>query len=345
MTTQTSSEAARNAAPTKCRSTCFETDSAAGVPAAGAPRASRSSLLVDQTQIGDRRFCSWHDAGWRSLIVRDMTAHRAVHDVPVPAIDDQLLVLVMGGARVFESRQGTHWRRAQFTPGRITMTAPGRGRVVRWRTTSEPRQRALQVYLPGRLMKETAERVWGRDDLDVSMPDTLSTEDIVLETVLRDALTAARASMDDLYAEAAANFLAVHLISRHTNAGSPRDAVSDDRRVAQAVEFLHDNMHAEISVADVAQAVSLSSYHLIRIFGAAMGAPPHRYLTRLRVDRARGYLRDSQLSLPEIAARCGFTSPAQLRAAFVRELGMAPTNFRASSRRSTLREPGDLKAR
>ena len=318
---------------TRCVSACADhggNDVAGGHGAAN--HVSRSSLLVNQEQAGQRSFCSWHDAGWRSLVVRELIAWHEVSDVVVPAISDQLVVLVVDGARTFESRHGRYWRRAQFVPGRIAMTAPGNAGVVRWRTPSGPRQRALQVYVPGQLMARAAARLWDQDTGTPSMPDALSTEDPVLEHTLRALATAARCCADDLYAESAAHFLAVHLLSRHAGLGVPALTRREDRRIRQAVEFLHDNLHAQISITDAAAAVHLSEYHFIRVFRDATGDPPHRYLTRLRVDRARSLLTDSRLSLADVAAQCGFRSAAQLRAAVHRMTGESPTQIRRRAR-------------
>ena len=314
---------------TGCVSVCVD-DGGDDVAGASGPAShvSRSSLLVDQTRVGQRSFCSWHDAGWRSLVVRDLTAWQQADDVVVPAISDQLVVLVVDGLRMFESRHGRYWRRAQFTAGRIAMTAPGHAGTVRWRTPSPARQRALQVYIPGPLMAQTAARLWDHDAGGRPMPDALSSADPVLEHMLRALGGAARCRADDLYAESAAHFLAVHLLSRHVGLGVPRLSLCEDRRVHRAVDFMHDNLAAQVSIADVAAAVNLSEYHFIRVFRDATGDPPYRYLTRLRVDRARSLLAGSRLSLSEVAARCGFRSVAQMRAALRRVTGESPAQVR-----------------
>lgn len=287
----------------------------------------RSTLRTDQTPVGRRSFCSWHDAGWRSMVIRELTARREVAETEIPAIDDQLIVLVVSGGRKFFSRRGRHWHSAEFVPGRLAMTAPGHAGTVRWQTSSPVEQRALQVYLPGVLMVGTAAQLWGRDS--TLMPDALSTEDVVVDAVLRDVVAAARDGADDLYAETAAAFLAVRLISRHGGLGPPRLSGREDRRVGRAIDFMHENLHARIAVAEIADAVSLSTYHFIRVFRNATGDPPHRYLVRLRVARARTLLTDTHLGFGEVAARCGFTGVAQMRAAFHREIGASPGVVRA----------------
>ncbi len=69
-------------------------------------------------------------------------------------------------------------------------------------------------------------------------------------------------------------------------------------------------------------------YHFIRVFRAATGETPHRFLTRLRIERARRLLADSTLTIAQIAERCGFASPGALSAAFLSHVGVRPSVYR-----------------
>jgi transcriptional regulator GlxA family with amidase domain len=53
-----------------------------------------------------------------------------------------------------------------------------------------------------------------------------------------------------------------------------------------------------------------------------------RYLRRLRLARAAGYLRDTDLSLAEIARRTGYDSEVSLSKAFKRVYGDSPGRYR-----------------
>lgn len=94
---------------------------------------------------------------------------------------------------------------------------------------------------------------------------------------------------------------------------------------------MRDNLHLPMTLADIAGSAHLSQYHFLRLFKAATGEPPRRYLTRLRVERARRHLLQGRSTLAEIARRCGFTSADHLSAAFRRELGARPPRSAVST--------------
>ena len=56
---------------------------------------------------------------------------------------------------------------------------------------------------------------------------------------------------------------------------------------------------------------------------------------RAHVEAARQLLATTRAKLPEIAKRCGFTNPALMNAAFVRELGMPPGVYRRRLQRES----------
>ena len=85
-------------------------------------------------------------------------------------------------------------------------------------------------------------------------------------------------------------------------------------------------------MAEIARQAGLSAFHFVRVFKAATGETPHRYLSAMRVQAARRHLEKSTLPVSEIAYLCGFGSPAHLSTAFTRHLGISPTAYRRDSR-------------
>ena len=287
---------------------------------------------------GDRgrvTFDSTRDAGWRSAVLQRVTNNRTVEHVDLPALADQTIVLVTQGRALVESRtDGGRWRQCDYSPGRIGMTAPGRAATLRWRTYSPENKETLHLYLPGQALLDCAGELCGRAMVAEDLPDALGTNDRLVEAIMVAMADAAAAGADDLYAESAVAFLIVHLLTAlgaEAEAGGlgPRDA-----RVRQAVEFMHDNLALPITLADIARAAGLSSFHFGRMFRAALGEPPRRYLTRLRVEAACLHLGRGDNSVTDVAYLCGFSSSAHLAAALRRHTGMTPTQYR---RRRTAR--------
>lgn len=286
------------------------------------------ALTFDQSAVARLRLCSWRDNGWTSLLVRLFDNAPVAEELVLPATEDQALVLITEGATTVESRHGTRWHRADYGPGRIGMTAPGHPTHIRWRGTE--RTQSTHVHLPGGLMDRTAAELYGRDADLVRRPDTLATDDPVLAAVLRGLGDAALAGADELYAETAAVFLAVHLLTRHGSLPEPRPLGAEDIRVARAIAFLRSNYHRPLTLAEIAAVADLSTFHFLRVFKAATGETPYRFLNGIRVERARRYLDRGDLSVTEISRLCGFATPSRLATAFRQETGLSPTAYRNS---------------
>ena len=92
--------------------------------------------------------------------------------------------------------------------------------------------------------------------------------------------------------------------------------------------FLHANMDRTVSVAEPAREACLSPFHFHRLFTSFHGITPHRYLTRLRLARARSLLRSSERSVADVACACGFESLGSFTTLFTRTIGVSPARFR-----------------
>ncbi|MGA5421788.1 helix-turn-helix transcriptional regulator [Streptomyces lavendulocolor] len=79
----------------------------------------------------------------------------------------------------------------------------------------------------------------------------------------------------------------------------------------------------------VAAHAGYSRHHFIRVFKAAYGDTPGRYLSRRRIERAEEMLRTANLSVTEICTLVGFTSLGTFSARFKRATGLSPSKYRA----------------
>jgi AraC-like DNA-binding protein len=100
------------------------------------------------------------------------------------------------------------------------------------------------------------------------------------------------------------------------------------RRVAIGTSFLHANVDRAVSVAEAAREACLSPFHFHRLFTSFHGITPHRYLTRLRLARARSLLRSSERSVADVALACGFESLGSFTTLFTKTVGISPARFR-----------------
>ena len=79
---------------------------------------------------------------------------------------------------------------------------------------------------------------------------------------------------------------------------------------------------------DLAALVGYSEFHFIVAFRNALGAPPHEYLIRRRIERAQQLMVSSELPLCQIAAECGLADQSHLSRLFRRVVGDTPAAWR-----------------
>lgn len=102
--------------------------------------------------------------------------------------------------------------------------------------------------------------------------------------------------------------------------------------VARARDFLHESFTRNVELEALAAAVGLNKFHLLRVFRAELGLPPHEYVTHLRVARAKTLL-EQGLAAGTVAVEVGLYDQSQLNRHFGRIVGMTPGQYARASQR------------
>ena len=145
----------------------------------------------------------------------------------------------------------------------------------------------------------------------------------------------------ELYAEALATQLAVHLLRQHSSLGrrvarelarepagpAPKQAIS------RALDYVNDNLAGGLSLEELAGVAGYSPHHFARLFKEATGCPPHRYVLNERVGKAKGLLETTQLPLIEVARMSGFSGQSHMGRTIKALTGATPARLRRESRR------------
>jgi AraC-like DNA-binding protein/uncharacterized protein YjbJ (UPF0337 family) len=84
----------------------------------------------------------------------------------------------------------------------------------------------------------------------------------------------------------------------------------------------------DVTVAQLAASVNLSSSRFTSLFKSHVGLPPARYLRTLRLERARRLLEQTSLPVKEVMAHVGIRDPSHFTRDFRREYGFVPTEVR-----------------
>jgi AraC family transcriptional regulator len=117
----------------------------------------------------------------------------------------------------------------------------------------------------------------------------------------------------------------VHLVQKHLGGLSKR-------QLNLATDLLASATVAELSIANIASACSLSNSYFIRAFRKSTGRTPHRWLAEYRSDKARAML-VGEAPLAEIAIACGFADQSHFTRSFTAYHGISPGRWRQEHRR------------
>jgi AraC-like DNA-binding protein len=104
-----------------------------------------------------------------------------------------------------------------------------------------------------------------------------------------------------------------------------------DRRIANALDLIHDRPSAGWTVASIASRVQMSRSSFASRFTSCVGEAPMSYLARVRILRAAQMLGADQLSVAEAMHQVGYQSESSFSKAFVRWLGCTPAAYRRSA--------------
>lgn len=106
----------------------------------------------------------------------------------------------------------------------------------------------------------------------------------------------------------------------------------DDRAVALALQCIRDRAGGPMQVDDVVRRSGVSRRALEIRFRAAMGRSVRAEIERVRLERARRLLAETEMKMPQLAEVAGFGSASYLGHVFRRQLGMTPTEYRRRAR-------------
>lgn len=103
-------------------------------------------------------------------------------------------------------------------------------------------------------------------------------------------------------------------------------------RVERAKLVLQQRIEQEVDMEQLAASLGLSYERFRHVFKQQTGMAPCQYHLQLRIDRAKELLRETPLSVHEIAVALAFVEPAHFSNIFKRKVGMPPSQWRTEAR-------------
>ncbi len=104
--------------------------------------------------------------------------------------------------------------------------------------------------------------------------------------------------------------------------------------------YILDHPREDLSVETLARRVAMSPRNLARVFTREVGTTPARFVTSVRVEAARRLLEETSEDLEAICSMSGLGTPESLRRAFLRIVGVAPSQYRERFNRQHVQGTG-----
>lgn len=206
----------------------------------------------------------------------------------------------------------------------VSIIPPDLEREIFWEKDSE----LLAIYLDTKIVTDAADEYHG---CNLEIIENWTAEDALIRQLgltLRSELQ--KDNFDLLYLESLINFLSIHLIKNYSTQQKPLKQFQGGlakHKLKRIVDYINDNLHQDLSLNELARLVQISPYHFTRQFKKSTALPPHQYIIRTRVERAKKLLLQGNLAIAQIAYIVGFSHQSHLNRHFKRLVGVTPRVF------------------
>ena len=272
-----------------------------------------------------KRVAAWHGVRVQHLRVEEgkmSEVQLADHQIAIP----------LEGAYTVEAVTASGFRRiAVRSVGHTCLIPAGQPYSVQWKNQLEN----VSIYLPPAFLSRLAAESLMAERLELVEGCGVQDSFIRELAILLTAEMTSPHPAGRLYGEALVDTLAAHLL-RHYTTATPRLRVINGglsgRKLRRATDYINDNLSRDLSLAEIAEVLDLSTYHFVRAFKQATGETPHQYLLKSRVERAKQMLAETELPLSEISYLVGFNSQSHFTTSFRRLAKLTPKAYRETAR-------------
>lgn len=115
-----------------------------------------------------------------------------------------------------------------------------------------------------------------------------------------------------------------------TKNGVPSVAVAEN--IHRAIDYIQAHLSQSLNVSQLAEIAGYSLYHFTRMFKQVTSQTPVQYLTQQRITRAKELLVESEMSIDEVLAACGFSSYSYFFRIFKKQCGVTPHQYQERHR-------------
>src|ERR1700677_3394528 len=202
--------------------------------------------------------------------------------------------------------------------------------AVRW----DGRGEVLLLELAPEFVAAVASRVKRFERLELR-PFVVTEDCFIAQTMLAlDGDLRAGCPYGRFYGESLGTALAAHLVRKYTDVAQDSQTQPCSRlssaMLSRLLQYIGDNLETNLPLQDLADLMQTNLYSFARSFTQSMGLPPHQYILRERIERAKLLLCDPAMPLSEVALRSGFADQSHLTNTFRRMTNVSPRAYRSA---------------
>src|SRR5262249_43238101 len=143
----------------------------------------------------------------------------------------------------------------------------------------------------------------GEKDIDLTEQWNVTDRHIMAVLVAMTTDLAEGSPTGRLYGGSLGNALAVDLLGRYAvwrRRERPIKGGLPGNRLRRVLEYIGDNLDEDLGLADLAALAGMSPHYFAELFKTSTGLPPHRFVLRQRIQRAKELLLDPSLSVLDV---------------------------------------------
>jgi AraC family transcriptional regulator len=99
-------------------------------------------------------------------------------------------------------------------------------------------------------------------------------------------------------------------------------------KLRQAISYIHEHLEQKLTLAQISNAVQMSSHYFASLFKQSTGLTPHQYLMKCRIEKAKQLLLRQELTIVEICQQVGFESQSHFTRIFRQHTQTTPKAYR-----------------
>lgn len=98
--------------------------------------------------------------------------------------------------------------------------------------------------------------------------------------------------------------------------------------VERVITNMWDRYDEPLSLEEMADMAVFSRFYFSRVFRSITGTSPGRFLTAIRLYKAKNLLLETSMSVTDISYQVGYNSPGTFSSRFTRSVGISPARYR-----------------